>query len=332
MINSSPELAIKVVCLTSIFESLITPPVDFMDAKNIKSYSAWIAVCIIWGTTYLAIRIGVEHLPPMLFAGVRWIIAGIIFVFILRLKGQKLPSKKDIIHISVVGISLIGIGNGLVVTGEQFIGSGLAALLITTVPFWVVGMESVIPTGPKINYLIISGLILGLFGVALIFNGDWAQLLNSSYLLGVLCILGAVVSWSFGTVYSKYKKVSVHPLMSAAIQMLIAGSAQTILGLSLGEASQISLHPEGISAFFYLVIFGSILGYGSYMYAIEHLPLSLVATYAYINPVIALFLGWLVLNETLNLTTIFAATVIIIGVIIVKKGAKKQKQSIEITA
>jgi drug/metabolite transporter (DMT)-like permease len=296
-----------------------------MDKNNFRAYAAWIAVCIIWGTTYLAIRIGVEHLPPMLFAGVRWIVAGIIFVLFLRWRGKALPKKKDLIHIAVVGLALIGIGNGLVVTGEQFIGSGLAALLITTVPFWVVGMESVIPSGPKINLKIIFGLFLGLAGVALIFNGEWSSLLNPSYLLGMLCILGAVIAWSFGTVYSKYKKVNVHPLMNAAIQMLIAGTAQTILGLLLGEASAVSFHMNGLISFFYLVLIGSMFGYGSYIYAIEHLPLSLVATYAYINPIIALFLGWLVLDEKMNLTIIIAAVIIILGVIIVKQGAKKQK-------
>ncbi len=296
-----------------------------MDTGSFRAYSAWIAVCIIWGTTYLAIRIGVEHIPPMLFAGLRWIIAGVIFVSFLRLRGKKLPSKKDLIHISVVGISLIGIGNGLVVTGEQYIGSGLAALLITTVPFWVVGMEAFIPTGPKINIMILSGLLLGLTGVTLIFNGNWSDLLDPSYLLGVICILGAVLAWSFGTVYSKYKKVSVHPLMSAAVQMLIAGTAQTILGSFLGEWSGISLHMDGVISFFYLVFIGSMFGYGSYIYAIEHLPLSLVSTYAYINPIIALFLGWLVLDEKLNLPIIIAAVVIIAGVIIVKQGARRQK-------
>ena len=302
-----------------------------MESNNLRAYSAWASVCIIWGTTYLAIRIGVEHIPPMLFAGLRWIIAGIIFVSFLIIKGKKLPSKKDLVHISVVGISLIGIGNGLVVTGEQFIGSGLAALLITTVPFWVVGMEALIPSGPKINLTIISGLVLGLFGVSLIFSEDISNLFDPSYMLGVLCILGAVIAWSFGTVYSKYKKVSVHPLMSAAVQMLIAGTAQTTLGLILGEGTRISLHLNGIISFLYLVLVGSMFGYGSYMYAIQHLPLSLVSTYAYINPVIALFLGWLVLDEKLNLAIISAAVVIIIGVIIVKQGARRQKLSIRKT-
>lgn len=301
-----------------------------MDKGNFRAYTAWVAVCIIWGTTYLAIRIGVEHIPPMLFAGLRWIIAGIIFITILRLRGKKLPSKKDLIHISVIGISLVGIGNGLVVTGEQYIGSGLAALLITTVPFWVVGAEAFIPSGPKLNLMILSGLLLGLLGVTLIFNGNWSDFLDPTYMLGVICILGAVLAWSFGTVYSKYKKVSVHPLMSAAVQMLVAGTFQTILGSLLGEWNAISLHTDGLLSFFYLVFIGSMFGYGSYIYAIEHLPLSLVSTYAYINPIIALFLGWLVLDEKLNLPIVIAAVVIITGVIIVKQGARRQKLSADV--
>ncbi len=300
-----------------------------MHTGKFRAYLAWITVCIVWGTTYLAIKIGVEHIPPMLFAGFRWIIAGIIFSSFLKLRGKRFPSRKELIHLSVVGIALIGLGNGLVVIGEQYIGSGLAALLITTVPFWVVGMESVVPAGPKINLMILSGLFLGLMGVALIFNGSWSDLLNPTYLLGVISILVAVIAWSFGTVYSKYKKVSVHPLMKAAVQMLVAGTAQAILGSFLGEWTRISFHMDGMISFFYLVFIGSMLGYGSYIYAIEHLPLSLVSTYAYINPVIALFLGWLVLDEKLNLPIIIAAAVIIIGVIIVKQGSKKQKLQAE---
>ncbi len=258
----------------------------------------------------------------MLFAGLRWIIAGNILLIILKLKGIKLPSKNDLIHIFVIGISLISIANGLVVVGEQFIGSGLTALLLTTIPFWVVGMEAMIPSGPRINLVVISGLVVGLIGVILVFKGDWSILGNLS---GLLCMLGAVIVWSFGTVYSKYKKISVHPLMGAAVQMLFGGLVQSFLGLILGETSQISFHPAGVTSFFYLIFFGSILGYGSYIYAIEHLPLSLVATYAYINPVIALFLGWLVLDETINLTIIIGAVIIILGIIIVKQGTKQQK-------
>jgi drug/metabolite transporter (DMT)-like permease len=298
-----------------------------MDKNNIRAYSAWIAVCIIWGTTYLAIRVGVEHIPPMLFAGIRWIVAGSIFVTLLKVLGKTFPSRKDLLHISVMSISMLGIGNGLVVVGEQYINSGLAALLITTVPFWVVGIESFSSKGPKINAKIILGLIIGLLGISLIFGSDWQDLINTKYLLGVLCIFGAVVSWSFGTVYSKYKRVSVHPLVSASVQMLIAGFAQMILGILLGEFSSISFNTTGVAALVYLIIAGSIFGYGSYIYSIEHLPLSLVSTYAYINPVIAVFLGWLFLDEKLNFTIGIGALVIILGVVLVKQGVKTVSSS-----
>lgn len=295
-----------------------------MEKPNIKAYLAWIAICVIWGTTYLFIRIGVESIPPMLFAGLRWIIAGIILISIMILNGKPLPKKSDIIHIIIIGLALLGFGNGLVVVGEQYIESGLAALLITTVPFWMVGVESLLPNGPKLNWITISGLIVGGLGVMLIFGGDLKYIFESKYLIGVISILGAVVSWSLGSVYSKYKKVSVHPLMSASVQMLIAGSIQILLGLTLGEFEQLSFSQNGLISLAYLIIVGSIFGYGSYIYAIEHLPLSLVSTYAYINPIIALFLGWLFLNEQLNVFIIIASIVIIIGVVLVKIGSNKR--------
>lgn len=295
-----------------------------MNKDNFKAYLAWISVCIIWGTTYLAIRIGVEDIPPMLFAGVRWIIAGSIFIVGLRISGKVLPKKKNLKHIAVMGIAMLGFGNGLVVVGEQWISSGLAALLITTVPFWIVGMEYFMPASPKINSIILIGLLTGLIGISLIFGSDWNDLFNTEYILGVLCIFGAVVAWSFGSVYSKYKKVGIHPLMSASIQMLIAGTIQTALGLILGEHNFISYTEEGLLSLGYLIVFGSILGYGSYVYAIEHLPLSLVSTYAYVNPVIAVFLGWLVLDEKIDLLIAAGAVVIIAGVFLVKHGTQKR--------
>ncbi len=294
-----------------------------MPKENFKAYLAWIAVCIIWGTTYLAIRVGVANLPPMLFAGLRWLIAGTIFLFYLRLKGQKLPSAGDIFPLALVGIALLGFGNGLVVIGEQWVNSGLTALLISTTPFWMVGIESFLPQGIKINLLTIGGLILGLSGVILIFGSHWEGLLDATYLTGILCVIGAEIFWASGSVYSKYKKINVHPLMGAAAQMIIAGSLQVLLGLILGEGSALQFTRDGFYAFAYLTLVGSIFGYGSYIYAIAHLPLSLVSTYAYINPIIALFLGWLILDERLDFVILIAAVIIIAGVLLVKQGSKK---------
>ncbi len=291
-----------------------------MTKPPIKAYIAWIAICIIWGTTYLAIRIGVTDLPPMLFAGSRWITAGLILVIVQLLIGNKLPPKKDLKHLAVVGIALLGIANGLVVVAEQWIPSGLAALLITTLPFWMVGFESLLPKGPSFNRFIFIGLVLGLSGVFMMFAKDLQHWIQGSYLIGVLALMGAVIAWSLGSIYSKYKKISVHPMMGASIQMLIAGTLQTLLGIILNEHNNIHLTQNGILSVAYLAVFGSIFGYASYIYAIQHLPLSLVSTYAYINPIIALVLGWYILNEDLSINILFAAVLIFFGVMIVQRG------------
>ena len=296
-----------------------------MPKEDLKAFLAWINVCVIWGTTYLVIRIGVQHLPPMLFAGIRWIIAGSIFIVFMKWKGKALPKANEIVHLAIVGLALLGLGNGLVVVSEQWIPSGLTALLLSTVPFGIVGLESLLPKGPKLNLTIMTGLIMGLLGVFLIFKGEVKYLLVVENRLGILGIMMAVFFWSLGSIYSKYKKVNVHPLMGASVQMLVAGTAMAIVGISLGELPKINLEMKGFFSLAYLITVGSWVGYGSYIYAIAHLPLSLVATHAYVNPIIALFLGWLILDEELNLQIIIAAFVIFVGVSIVRHGSAQLK-------
>ncbi len=289
---------------------------------NVKAYLAWLTICVIWGTTYLAIKIGVTDLPPFLFAGFRWLIAGPLFFIFLYIKKYKLPSFQDVKHLAVVGILLLGFGNGLVVVGEQWLPSGLTSLLITTLPFWIVVIESFVPQGPKVNIIVILGLLTGLVGVSVIFSENLTDIWNSSYFPGIISLLMAMVAWGSGTVYSKYNKVSVHPMMGASVQMIIAGILQIILGFSLGEWDKFYFTPESFYAFSYLAIIGSIFGYGSYMYAISHLPISFVSTYTYINPIIALTLGWFVLDEPLSIEILVGAVVIFAGVTLVKRGVK----------
>lgn len=296
-----------------------------MPKEDLKAFLAWINVCVIWGTTYLVIRIGVQRLPPMLFAGIRWIIAGSIFIVFMKWKGKALPKANEIVHLAIVGLALLGLGNGLVVVSEQWIPSGLTALLLSTVPFGIVGLESLLPKGPKLNLTIITGLIMGLLGVFLIFEGEVKYLLVVENRLGILGIMMAVFFWSLGSIYSKYKKVNVHPLMGASVQMLVAGTAMAIVGISLGELPKINLEMKGFLSLAYLITVGSWVGYGSYIYAIAHLPLSLVATHAYVNPIVALFLGWLILDEELNLQIVIAAVVILVGVSIVRHGSAQRK-------
>lgn len=296
-----------------------------------KAYIAWLNICVIWGTTYLAIRIGVTDLPPMLFAGIRWIIAGTLMTILLNLRHYPLPRLKDLKHLAIVGILLLGIANGLVVVAEQWLPSGLTALILSTLPFWVVGMESILPKGPKLNRFIISGLSLGSAGVILIFAKDLNITIEFNTLLGGLCLLGAVISWSVGSLYWKYKKTDIRPLMGASVQMLIAGVLQTLLGFALGEQNSFHLTQNGFLALSYLIVFGSIFGYASYIYSVTHLPISLVSTYAYINPVIAIVLGWYVLDEPLTITVFIAAGLILLGVGLVKRGSSLAAKKIKLS-
>jgi drug/metabolite transporter (DMT)-like permease len=296
---------------------------------NFKAYVAWIAICIIWGTTYLAIKVGVTELPPMLFAGIRWIVAGFILIILLNLSGKTLPRFKDLKHIAIVGISLIGIGNGLVVVAEQWISSGLAALLLSTLPFWMVASESILAKGPKVNIYIAAGLIAGTIGVMILFSRDLEIFVDVNLLIGVICLMAAEIAWALGSIYSKYVKVNVHPLMNASFQMLIAGILQTALGFILGEFSEFHMNMNGLLSMAYLILFGSIIGYPAYIYAIEHLPLSLVSTYAYINPIIALILGWYILDEVLTIYVLISAVLIIFGVILVKKGSSVEMKKFQ---
>ncbi len=303
-----------------------------MKKTNIYAYLSWVSICIIWGTTYLVIRIGVESLPPMLFAGIRWVVAGPILLLVLRLKKIKFPNREDFKHIAFIGILLIGFANAFVVVAEQWIPTGLASLLITTLPFWIVIFEFFIPNSYRINRIVFFGLLLGFLGILLIFWNELENLINTEYFLGILAILGAAFSWSIGSLYSKYKRLKTHPLMSASFQMIIAGCFQISIGLILGEQNSFSLDRNGFLSMLYLIIFGSLFGYAAYIYAISVLPVSLVATYTYINPMIAIFLGWFILDERINATMIFAAIIILSGVALVQYGNLKQEKNKKIPA
>ncbi len=297
-----------------------------MPKDNFKAYLAYTSICIFWGTTYLAIKIGVSEIPPFLFVGMRWFAAGTILTTYFILRGKKFPDIKELMQIALTGICLIGIANALLSVAEQWLPSGISSLIITTIPFWIVGMEAFLPSGPKLNSKIILGLLLGLVGVALIVAHNLHNLSSSSYIAGILALVGSMLAWSFGSVYSKYKKFKVDLFFGVALEMLIAGVVQLGVGIILGEGARFHIDEKGIFAVVYLMVFGSIFGYSSYIYAINHLPLSFVSTYAYVNPVIALVLGWLVLGEEMNWIIVLAAIVIFAGVTIVRNGTISQNR------
>jgi len=293
--------------------------------EAIFAYGALAAVCFLWGTTYLAIRVGLETLPPLLFAGMRFLTAGVLlFLFVRFVRRARLPKGREWLDQAVVGLMLLGIGNGMVVLAEQWVPSGAAALLVATSPFWVVGLERILPTGERASLRAIIGLVLGFVGLVLLVAPHLSGTsLNGYYLLGAAAIQFGCLSWSGGSVYSKHHSTGISPFMAAAIQMLIAGVALTVIGTVLGEWRTLHFSARSFSAFLYLIVFGSIVAFGSYTYAIQKLPLSIVSMYSYINPVIAVLLGWLILSEPLGVRVIIAMTIILAAVALVKTAPRR---------
>jgi drug/metabolite transporter (DMT)-like permease len=288
--------------------------------ETFKAYAAWGAVCLFWGTTYLAIRIGVRTLPPALFAGIRFFVAGSVFLVYLKIRGISLPRRRELLTIASVGILLLVIANGCVVWAEQWVPSGLAALIVATLPFWVSGIEAIWPSGNRLNVLKILGIAIGFFGLLILLGPELKASLDPAYLKGVLALLFAPLSWALGSVYAKYHPVRTAPLMAAALQMVIAGIILIFIGVILNEVPRFDLNAEGLAALVYLAIFGSIIGYGSFIYALAKLPAAKVSMYAYVNPIIAVLLGWLILGEQLDWRVALSTAVILLGVILVQSA------------
>jgi drug/metabolite transporter (DMT)-like permease len=287
-----------------------------------KTFLAYLAVCIIWGSTYLAIRIGVSEFPPTLFAGIRFLVAGSLMLGFSVYRGLKLPKNlSEVIKISIVGLFLLLGGNGCVVWAETRIHSGMASLLVATVPLFMAIIELVLPNRPKLNLKGWIGLLIGFGGVALLVFSNSAK--TSTDTIGIILLLIGAFSWAIGSVYSKSFKSSSSIIPNIAIQMLAGGLGLFIVGTSFGELSKIHITSKGMSAMLYLIFFGSIIGYSCYVYILEKWPAAKAGTYAYVNPLVAVLLGALILNEPISIGVIMSTVVILGGVILVQTSKIK---------
>jgi len=285
---------------------------------------AYIAVCILWGSTYLAIRIGVSDFPPELFAGIRFLIAGALVLLFAYFKGYKFPDNfTDVRRQAIVGLFLLLGGNGVVVWAEQWVYSGVTALIMAIVPMFNAILELFLPKGPRLGLKGWFGLLLGFFGVALlVLSGSETNIIDIS---GGLLLLLAAFSWSLGSVYSKTFKPSGTTVANIGIQMFAAGLGLTLVGLLLGEAGNIHLTSKGIGAMAYLILFGSILGYSSYIYILQKWPASKAGTYAYVNPVVGVILGAVMLGEPVSPYVFISAIIILSGVFLVQMSKTSKK-------
>ena len=284
-----------------------------------KILLAYIAVCIFWGSTYLAIRIGVQELPPTIFAGVRFLIAGTLMLIYAKHKNLAMPENKEqLIKISIVGIFLLVGGNGVVVWAETRVSSGVACLILATCPLFVAIIEYLSPSRVRLNKFGWLGLLIGFSGVAFLVISDFTKAYVD--LIGFTLLMISTLSWSFGSVYSKSFKSSASTVTSIAIQMLSGGIVLTIVGSFLGEFQRVNLTVRGLGALFYLIIFGSIVGYSCYMYILNKWPAAKAGTYAYVNPPVAVFLGAVVLGEPITIKIVFATIIILCGVIMTQRS------------
>lgn len=231
-----------------------------------------------------------------------------------------MPKRREWLHMAIVGISLLVMANGLVVWAEQWVPSGLTAVIIATLPFWSAGMEAALPSGERMTLRKVVGILIGFAGVIILFAPEMGESLDKAYLKGVIVLIFVPFFWSVGSIYSKHHPVECPPLVAAGTQTLIAGLVLTAVGTFFGEWSEFTLHWKGMAAIGYLVVFGSIVGYGSFIYALSKLPITTVSMYAYINPVIAVILGWLILDERLDWFVATATTVVLLGVALVKSA------------
>lgn len=291
-----------------------------MSAPPRSAYVAWIAVCVIWGTTYLGIRVALEAVPPMLMGGIRWTVAGSLLAVFALARGERLPAVALWPSLALQGLLMLGFGNGFVNWAEQYVPSGLAAVTLATSPFWMSGVEALRSDGERLSRGALTGLILGFSGILVLVwpdlhLGDSAGL---NFTLGVIALQVACLGWAIGSSYSKRHPHGSSVFAATAVQMLFGGLMMLLAGTLIGEWPRVHLEGRGLWALAYLMVVGSIGGFVSYVYALQHLPVATVSLYAYANPLIAVVLGALVLNEPFTMRTVVSMAIVFAGMALVR--------------
>jgi drug/metabolite transporter (DMT)-like permease len=287
------------------------------EENTIKTKLAFLAICFIWGSTYLAIRIGVQYFPPALLAGARFIIAGLIVVIYAKIKGLAFPSAfHEYWRIAIIGVLLLGTGSGMVFFASKWINSGMSSLMIATTPLIMSVIESLILRRRTLSLRGWIGLLTGFGGVALLVLSNSQN--EAMHINGVLLLLFSSLSWSVGSLYSREFHLSGDLIPHIGIQMMFGGIAVAILGVLLGETAQLQMSLVGLGALIYLIFFGSIIAFSSYIYVLHHWPAAKAGTYAYVNPLVALTLGALVLDEKISFPIVISAAVILGSVYVVQ--------------
>lgn len=276
---------------------------------------AIISVYIVWGSTYLAIRFAVQTMPPFLMASIRFLIAGSLLYFVRRVLGDPPPTRREWGSASIIGIFLLAGGNGGVVWAEQWVVSGTAALLVATAPLWMILIDTLHPHGLKYNHWVFLGVLLGFAGIFILIQPFQSTHQMDIHITGAVVLLLASLFWSIGSLYSRHAKLPSSPLLGTGMEMLAGGGGLLLLGMMTGELKQLSLtsiSKESWLGLLYLIVFGSLIGFTAYTWLLRNAPTPLVSTYAYVNPIVAVFLGYFIAEEPLTFR-ILIATVLVVG-------------------
>ncbi|MEO7039007.1 MAG: drug/metabolite exporter YedA [Gemmatimonadaceae bacterium] len=286
---------------------------------------AFAAVYIIWGSTYLAILFAIETLPPFLMVGTRFLVAGTLMYVWLRVRGAPKPTAIDWRSAVIVGFLMPVLGTGVVVWSEQKVPSGIASLLVAIEPLWIVLIQWGMRGGKRPGWMVIAGVAIGIGGLFLLVNPAAGKEQGNLLAEGILLL--AALSWALGSIYSKYAPQPQSKFIGTGMEMLVAGVALTTAGLVTGEASHFSMAATSAKswlALLYLITFGSIIAYTAYVWLLRTVAPTLVSTYAFVNPVVAVLLGWVFAHEPLNTRTIVAAAIIVGAVALITMGQKER--------
>lgn len=297
-----------------------------MKHEKAFAYAAFATVCIVWGTTYLAIRIAIETIPPLLMTAFRFTVAGVIMLAIARWRGEQFPRSRAVLgNLALIGFLMVAVGNLSVVWAEQWVPSGMAALFVATAPFWMAIIEAFRRGGERLDVRGTIGMLIGFAGVAMLVTpGGAGASWGAKFLIGGLAIQLGGFCWQFGTFRGKYYTKGVPLFTSSGLQMLIGGLIVGIVGFAVGEGPRFHVTPKTFGALLYLTLFGSVIAYSAYVYALAHIRTTKLSLYAYINPAVAVLLGWLILDEQLTWVSVLAMVVILGGVALVQSSGWKR--------
>jgi len=287
---------------------------------------AFALLYVLWGSTYLAMRVIVRDMPPYVAGAVRYLVAGPLMLGALALMGRKVRlSGQDFRRLLEISILLLSTGNIGVLWGEEYVTSGLASLIVALVPIWVVIIEAWFFRAGRLTAKGFVGLALGIVGLVVLL---WPRITSGSHLgrlelLGSGILAGASFFWALGSVFSHRYNLSVDVFVSAAWQMVLGGSVNAMIALAFGQFPRTHWSSHALEGIAYLVVFGSWIGYSCYIYLLEHVPTPKVATYAYVNPIVAVFLGWIILREQVDWFMLAGTAIIIASVWLVNSSKLK---------